>query len=51
MDNTASLAGLKAEIQEKLGVPLADQLLSKNPALVRCLLWWLRGLASLRTQA
>lgn len=35
MDNSASLGGLKAAIEAKLGVPLADQLLSKNPSLVR----------------
>ena len=37
MDGGATLGGLKAAIQEKLGVPLGDQLLSKNPALVRAL--------------
>lgn len=35
MGNDANLAGLKAAIQEKLGVPVAEQQLSKNPALVR----------------
>lgn len=35
MDNGATLGGLKLAIQAKLGVPLDDMLLSKNPALVR----------------
>ncbi len=39
MDNGATLGGLKLAIQAKLGVPLDDMLLSKNPALVRGQPW------------
>lgn len=35
VDGNANLAALKLAIQEKLGVPVAEQQLSKNPALVR----------------
>ena len=34
MEGGASLSGLKLAIQQKLGVPLEDMLLSKNPQLV-----------------
>lgn len=44
MDNGATLAGLKQAIHAKLGIPLEDMLLSKNPALVR------RGRAARRQQ-
>lgn len=35
VDGNANLAALKLAIQEKLGVPVVEQQLSKNPALVR----------------
>ena len=35
VDGNANLAALKLAIQDKLGVPVAEQQLSKNPALVR----------------
>jgi nuclear protein localization family protein 4 len=36
VDENGTLGSLKLAIQQKLGVPLEDMLLSKNPQLVRC---------------
>jgi hypothetical protein len=35
VDDGSTLGGLKLAIQDKLGVPLEDMLLSKDPQLVR----------------
>jgi hypothetical protein len=55
VEDGASLSGLKLAVQQKLGVPLEDMLLSKNPQLVGaaapCRLGaaagWLLGAASM----